>query len=204
MNLATIGANREQARVQFREYRKAVRERRAADRGDDADRRAREDVLLAKSYRELSLGKKVIDLHETLRAGGVDEKHRPRLAIVRADATYCWLRREGSGDCTFRGQESGCPKSRQVTVPRSVFGDTPMASGWRMAITGRALVPSIPPWARPKAKLLNYHILWEAHWTDVPIDPALLKHLGGPLYVVLAVWDLTELERSVLSLRQLT
>jgi hypothetical protein len=72
-----------------------------------------------------------------------------------------------------------------------------------MTITGRALVPLIPPWARPKAKLSNYHILWEADWTDVPVDPALLKHLGGPLYVVLAVWDLTEVERSVLSLRQL-
>lgn len=29
-------------------------------------------------------------------------------------------------------------------------------------------------------------------------DPALLKHIGGDLYAVLATWDLTELERSVL------
>jgi hypothetical protein len=127
MNLVTIEAqSREQARVLFRDYRNAVRERRADDRGDDAVRRAKEDELLAKSYRQLSLGKKVIDLYQTLRAGGVDEKHRPRLAIARADAAHCWLRRDCSGDCTFRGQQSACPKSQQVTVPRSVFGDTPV------------------------------------------------------------------------------
>jgi hypothetical protein len=32
-----------------------------------------------------------------------------------------------------------------------------------------------------------------------PEDPALLKHIGGDLYAVLAVWNLTELERAVLS-----
>lgn len=42
-------------------------------------------------------------------------------------------------------------------------------------------------------------ILWEAEWQAVPPkDPALLRHLGGDLYAVVAVWDLTELERAVL------
>lgn len=66
-----------------------------------------------------------------------------------------------------------------------------------------AIVPTIPPRLRPPHNLSGYHILWEAEWgqEDVlpPGDPALLRHLGGDLYAVLAVWDLTPLERSVLA-----
>src|SRR5438046_3023240 len=37
-------------------------------------------------------------------------------------------------------------------------------------------------------------------WQEMPPeDPALLKHIGGDLYAVVAVWNLTELERAVLS-----
>lgn len=48
----------------------------------------------------------------------------------------------------------------------------------------------------------RHRILWEATWSRIaPKDPALLKDIGGGLYVVLAIWDLTELERSVLGVR---
>jgi len=47
----------------------------------------------------------------------------------------------------------------------------------------------------------RFHILWEADWhLDPPQDPALLRRLMGDLWVVLAVWDLTSLERAVLAL----
>jgi len=45
---------------------------------------------------------------------------------------------------------------------------------------------------------------FEADWKPVrdrrraPGDPALLKHLGGPFYAVLATWDLTFVEQAVL------
>jgi hypothetical protein len=62
-------------------------------------------------------------------------------------------------------------------------------------------VPPIPPRFRP-GQPDRYHILWEAEWAKVPPrDPALLRALGDGLYVVLAVWDLTELERAVLGIR---
>ncbi len=61
------------------------------------------------------------------------------------------------------------------------------------------MVPLIPPALRPSTDFRNFHILWEAEWQRVaPKDPALLKHVGGHLYAVLATWDLTELERAVL------
>ena len=64
----------------------------------------------------------------------------------------------------------------------------------------RAMVPPVPPVHRPVSSLGNYHVLFEAIWEQVaPKDPALLKHIGGDLYVVCATWDLTEIERTVLA-----
>ena len=61
-----------------------------------------------------------------------------------------------------------------------------------------ALIPNVPPALRPAHALSNYHLLWEAEWRVAPGpppgDPALLKHIGGDLYSVLAVWDLTPVE----------
>jgi hypothetical protein len=39
-------------------------------------------------------------------------------------------------------------------------------------------------------------------WTWIaPEDPALIKHIRGDLWSVMAVWDLSELERLVLAQR---
>lgn len=62
-----------------------------------------------------------------------------------------------------------------------------------------AIVPIIPANLRPAKALHRYVILWEADWEAVPVDPMLLRHLHGDLYVVLAVWDLTPVERAVLN-----
>jgi hypothetical protein len=66
------------------------------------------------------------------------------------------------------------------------------------------LVPIIPAPIRPTRRLDQYHILWEADWQAAPTDPILLQKLTGNLFVILAAWDLTELERAVLSVRLLS
>ena len=67
---------------------------------------------------------------------------------------------------------------------------------------GEARVPMVPAGLRPAHALSNYFTLWEATWSRIaPKDPALLKDIGDGLYIVLAVWDLTELERAVIGLR---
>ena len=73
------------------------------------------------------------------------------------------------------------------------------AKGW--FDDGLAIVPIVPLHLRPKFNLSNYSILWEADWTAVPHDPLLLRQLKGDLWIVLAAWDLTEVERAVLSQR---
>lgn len=140
----------------------------------------------------------------------------PALAICRADARQCWTRplkpREGGG-FTFQadGWQWHPRKADRVEIPEGVF-DAALEYGAcsldepEFALTDtrlRAIVPTIPPALRPAHALRNYHVLWEAEWAQgaaiAPGDPALLKHVGGDLWALLAVWDLSPLERAVLA-----
>ncbi|MEM9657753.1 MAG: hypothetical protein AAF961_05265, partial [Planctomycetota bacterium] len=129
---------------------------------------------------------------------GVDERGRPRLAIVRADAKLCWYRSRSwqrPYPVFSKVDDFGFarPGPRRVEMPSGVF---PV---YRTEIRCRAVVPSIPPSiAPPERQLHRYHILWEAEWESIPVDPMLLRSLGKGIYTVLATWDLTPLERSVL------
>jgi hypothetical protein len=63
----------------------------------------------------------------------------------------------------------------------------------------KSAVPHIPANLRPKFKLNNYHILFEVqNWEEYPVDPFLLKRVVGNLFIVIAEWELTELEASLL------
>jgi hypothetical protein len=66
-----------------------------------------------------------------------------------------------------------------------------------------AQLPLIPAHLRPQRGLANYHILWEAEWEPLPPrDPYLLRRIGkADLWLVVAHWDLTEVERAALSTR---
>lgn len=190
MQVATMDEDRNVARQKYAEYMKAVKERHSA-----------EYEALKNGYRELSKGRQVIDLVKTMQDAGVDHNNRPRLAIVRADAKLCWFRwtstsRDWTGNKpVFSASDSWKPpKSQSVVLPSETFGNN--VNHLRHGL--RAVVPTIPPALLPAGNLANYHILWEAEWETIPVDPMLLKHLGKSLYVVLAQWDLTPLERAIL------
>lgn len=198
MELAPIEMPRQEARQAFLEYRRAVRERHNA-----------EDEMIMRGYRALSQGKQVINLLDVMKGAGADDKGRPKLAVARADLKRVGLQRWPGGGFTFDMPEK-LQQSRSAhrvsfptgTLPRETLigrrwdGST----GTLTRLDAEAIVPSIPPQLRPATALSNYHILWEAEWRAVPADPALLKHVGGWLYAVLAVWDLTPLEQAVLGL----
>jgi len=209
MNIPTIKMDRGAARRAFLEYRSAVRaaldrevelvdERRAAA---VAARRSADEALM-RGYGQLALGHQVIDLQRVIREGGEDDQGRPRLAIARADETTIHMSRWRDGSLVFMSvaQRTDHADPRTLRNIRLPAGTLPVLQS-PSSVSADAIVPTIPPRYRP-AQPDRYHILWEAEWQRVPPrDPALLRALGDGLYVVLATWDLTDLERAVLGIR---
>ncbi|MEY9493723.1 hypothetical protein [Bradyrhizobium elkanii] len=149
-------------------------------------------------YQKLAAGKLVIKALESVATAGVDEQGLPKLAIARADQKICHLSMSGNGAATM-SPGGRRPARRGATTwfdfPAGTFAGKP---GWRNA---ESLVPQAPLHLRPKHALQNYTVLFEADWRKAPpIDPFLLRRIGkADLWLVLAVWDLTEVERAVLA-----
>jgi hypothetical protein len=184
----TIRMDPAQARRAYLQYRLAVRQG-----------RTREDRDILRGYRALARGQQVISLQAAVRAAGVDVRGLPRLAACRADARWCYT--EGvahDGSVTFRMDRISPTRDerRRVRLPPGTL-PAPRRVRWQ---TFAGMVPMVPLPLRPAGSLAGHHILWDVTWQQLPPeDPALLKHIGGDLYAVVAVWNLTELERAVLS-----
>lgn len=212
MELATITMDRKPAREAFLAYRKSVRER-----------HDQEDEQIMRGYRALARGQQLIRLSDTLRAGGSEEVsfpsrrwtdrrletwRVPRLAVCRADARMCFttgIDRDGGCVLTADRRDRDLASNNRRDRTRVAAGTFEAGTqGARWDTTLQAIVPNVPPPLRPAHQLSGYQILWEAEWApdpQPPVDPALLKHIGGDLYAVVAIWDLTELEQAVLAAR---
>jgi hypothetical protein len=148
-----------------------------------------EDQLIAKAYRAICRGHRVIDLYESMALAGCDDRGRPMLAIVRADATRC--------EC-YLGQRAVQYDSNKGRWPTRISVPSAFFPGLRPSEDRlESVVPIIPPPYR-RYSLRKYRILWEAAWESVTKDPLLLEPLGGALYRVVAAWDLTPIEQAVL------
>lgn len=210
MNLKMIEMPKEEAQGAFEEYRHAIRSAKTSQTNA-------EDAQIARCYKALAEDRRVINLDDTMGEAGEDEKGLPRLAISRADEQRLHLRRNwGTGDAdmypdslafgyrshVYAGRVFQFPKLLSQREPPLEFTRLSWNRQSRVPINDfRAIIPNIPPHFRPPHNLKNYHLLWEPKWELVPRpprDPALLKHLGGPLYAVLATWDLTPVEQAVL------
>jgi hypothetical protein len=197
MDLTTIEMDPAAARQAFLEYRDSVRRRHDV-----------EEAQIMRGYQALAKGESVIDLVSTIRTGGGRLQPGgwrgavwvPNLAVMRADQRWCWVSTHSDGRVEYHSKRSYTSRETRnlVALPP---GTLPSPSGANTSYgEARAMVPPVPPHHRPAAALGSYHILFEAEWRDVaPEDPALLRHIGGDLYVIVATWDLTELERTVLA-----
>ena len=193
MDLQTIEMPVTEAREAYEAYRHAVRSAKTAQANS-------EDAQIARAYKSLAEGKQVLNLDDAFARAGFDKLGYPKLAVSRADQQQVNIR------ARWEFFEIGphhllVNRRANANIDGMVFQ---VPSGeMRPTVEMRAIVPNIPPGLRPPHGLQNYHLLWEPEWLRIPRppgDPALLKHLGGPLYAVLAVWDLTPVEQAVLSI----
>lgn len=172
-----------------------------------AEDRTTEDTALLSGYRAARHGRAVISLPRTIAAGGFHPGGLPRLAVARGNATECWSWWDGtsviytSHEFVDNRGALVAPMSVRVLLAGEELPQHRPSSSWSR---GHTLVPLVPPacrshWPRMRA----CHILWEVEeWEMVaPRDPALIHHLRGDLWEVISTWNLTELERSVLSQR---
>lgn len=198
MNLETVVIDPGEASQRLAEYENVI-----------AAERTAEDRAIAAGYRAAARGLGVVSLRRTIAAGGWHDNGLPKIAVVAATAQICFVRWDYDGSLVFsddddwRRNRGALVNAHSVRVP--VAGDDRPAahrsSMWPVAST---IVPIVPPRFRPRPRRLRHcHILWEVEkWERVvPRDPALLRHIRGDLWAVLAVWDLTELERLVLAQR---
>lgn len=207
MELATIEMPRVEARKAYLEYRDAIRKHQDQELDEVRTRQLDQDRAIRDAYKQLSVGNQLIQLESTILSAGFDTSGRPRLAICRADAEETWMERTRQGQITFMASEDSHRKweGRVAARKRLRFAGPSFdpIGDWRVEAV--STLPNIPPVFRPSNHLRNYHLLWEAEWRNVrssraraPRDPALLKFLGGDLWAVLGVWDLTDVERAAL------
>jgi hypothetical protein len=199
MNLdsAVIEMPVEEATKAWRDYQAALKRRHHV-----------EDAAIAAGYKALAEGKKLISLSRVITAGGEFDNRLPKLAVAPADKQWCYVDRRIDGSVSF-GQVEGW-RRRQTTRTVDLPADTLTRCEWGVierSWSKRAMVPVVPAGLRPArtTTLASYHVLWEVdEWLTAPRppgDPALLKHLRGDLWIVLATWDLTPLEQAVLAER---
>jgi len=180
MNVEKLSMEQDQARTLYKAYQESRGHMTADDRA------------IAAIYKRLAAGKLVIRALASITAAGLDASGLPKLAIMRADQrkVHCsswagnikfrtpnWHR---SKECNFQLEMTGALNSTRDRV---------------------ADVPLIPVHLRPRKAIEKYHVLWEADWNQYPTDPYLLRRFGQDAWLVVAAWDLTPVERAVMSTR---
>jgi hypothetical protein len=163
--------------------------------------------MLLRGYRKLAAGQRLVDVIEVFRSldrSQYDDQCRPRLAFARATATYCQFQRiSGNGSARFTDLPGKPSKRKRHEFPGGTFLHWDAIGHSHMPVNywsrHEARVPLIPTCLRPRKAIDSYFILFEAEWKPIPPkDPLLLRQLHEDIYVIVAEWNLTELERAVL------
>lgn len=159
------------------------------------------DQEVMKAYQLLAKGRLVIQALASIIKAGVDAEGFPKLAIVRADLSRCYLQLHGTGSARMAGKDwvHNHETRFYVDFPPGSFPINAKGHSWR----AQSIVPPVPLLQRPKRGLQNYHTLFEAEWHQrVPVDPFLLRRIGqSDLWAVVAMWEVSQIEAAVLASR---
>lgn len=182
MQTVQLRLSKQKARDLYRQYKTHVHYSKPLDR------------QIQRAYQLIAQGRVVIQALQSIVNAGLNEDGLPKLAICRADYQDMDLRLEADGGARMEvpGWHRGA-RGKEFRFPAGSFTNTK----WRRAT---ARVPIIPLHLRPKRGIASYHVLWEAEWTQLPPrDPLLLRRIGGDMWLVVAAWDLTEVERAAMA-----
>ncbi len=203
MNITTIELDKETATQKYKEYLEINKKQ-----------KSKEYSAARRAYRALSKGFKVIDIYAAFEKTGVKPDGNPKLAIVRADAKEAYFTKQGNGAGRF-GRNNPLewhyrPTQDDVLLPIATFKDwelidvTKSHGRWDNTYKQENIVtnvPFIPAHIAPQAKLENYYILFEVdQWksTAKVKDPYLLQRLNANTFIVLAEWDVSPVEASIM------
>lgn len=213
MDVKTIQLDRAKAQLEYREYREAVKKNHDVEYLRD----------LKNAYGHARRGHPILDVWQAFSDTGLDANGDPKIAIARADLTEIEFRKFSEGQSQggeFRPRNDNRRRRHDamvcghVSIPQGIlkWNYPPQrqqypTDSWQfrqtepLRSTLATRVPIIPARFQPPVGLSNYHILWEVEKWDVvtpPRDPFLLKRISPNVFAVLAAWELTELERTVL------
>lgn len=201
MDAENIEMSEEEAREAYEEYSRLVK-----------DREEEHLEILKKCTYHLSQGRKVLNIYDVIKNGGVFENGEPKLAIARADWKQVVFTKHKGKSGVFSDEKTtrnwGVTKAN-INLPNNYFDDD-----WGMQTDSEGKVyswsspvreavqtatPIIPAVLTPQGKLNNYYILFEVIGRRrVGADPLLLRRLSDNMFVVLATWDVSPLEQAVL------
>lgn len=168
--------------------------------------RTEEDDALLALYTSISKhNARVITLSAAFRQAGLNDLDQPRIAVAQGDWTKVFCTRYGWNGGNSDASVFGYRFTRDNRWRNKLLSDTVALrpGSYDRVPTEKTLsttVPHVPANIRPTFHLRNYHILFEVEkWTvEMPVDPFLLKHVTGDTYAVIAEWELTDLEASIL------
>lgn len=211
MDVSTITMEPQEAQAKLNAYREALVRRHSV--------KVEEEWSAAeRAYRELAKGTPLLDPIVAIREAGWREDGRPKLAIGRADLRFVlWSYGDTSrwwDGATKSYHGSWAPMTWRFVANHEKRPDSSKRRGdtFRLeGVTGEppcqprngvAMIPMVPPDVIPArgCDLSRHFILWEVEDWDAapPVDPILLRPIGGDLYAVVAQWNLTELERAII------
>lgn len=195
MKVEQLAVPKEKARVLYKEYKEALQKHKDQFLQD-----------MKRIYGHMKHGRSIIDIYEAFKETGLSEERNPKLAISAADTDICNFRKESKGSGLYYWKANApwrAKKTHKVRLPEGTWEFPVDEFGMPLNQDIGTIVPTIPAhfYGVIKHNLRNYHILWEVdEWRPhiIPKDPMLLKRVTPNIFVVLATWDLTSLERAVI------
>lgn len=195
MDIETFGASKEEANRLWKDYVEACK-------NNPKDKFLQD---MKKVYNQLRQGRKVVDINTVFQRSGLTFNGEPRLAIALATEkkVICIYQQDGTVKfLNTHAQSWDTSVHKKDVVIKGIFPEIPKEKvpQFRRELTLETVVPKIPASIRPGGNLENYYVLWEVdEWKMIPPrDPYLLRRINNNVFVVVAGWDLSELERAVM------